>query len=423
MQMYKWQRFECVSTPVYMFRLYASGVKYRYTSAVNTAYLTTEKGTPTINGSGQFVWTGASKAQCSRSNYSGKFWASNNDNLRNGVAVGGVSDYFAVVTNFDQGLLGATLTHDIYETYINHYDYSQGSYVCEVTSNERTAYPDNGRHSDGYWYVYTAASNTVTAIAGSGISSATVQKLTNLLPAAVAAGTGGCYGYWGGSVGYTTKDGYPCISVTNNTGNQYNDGMISGGASLTVGKKYSFSGMINAPSGKPIRIGMRMNTGGNTENIVITGTGGWQSFGHTFTAISGMTGELESVETEIDSTSRTWYMRSLVIGEVTAGASSVDAFPGEALYFVASTQSGYNFAGWWNGSTKVCASLICQTELTSAENLTLTAKADASHTPLYVKQNGTYAVVQKVYKKIGESYVLQTDIQALFPAGIKLRKG
>ena len=152
--MYKWQKFSCIETPVWMSRLYDSGVQYRYTSAVNTAYLTAEQGKPPINGNGQFVWTGASRAQCSSSNYWAKYWASNNNSLRNGVAVGGVSDYFAIVTGFNQGILGATLTHSIYEPYIDHYDYSQGSYVGEVTSNERTAYPDNGRHSDGYWYVY-----------------------------------------------------------------------------------------------------------------------------------------------------------------------------------------------------------------------------------------------------------------------------
>lgn len=136
-----------------------------------------------------------------------------------------------------------------------------------------------------------------------------------------------------------------------------------------------------------------------------------------------MTGELESVETEVDSTSRTWYMRSLTIGEVAAGASSVDAFPGDALYFTATVKNDYIFTGWLDGSTRVCTSLIHQTALTSASNLTLTAKSDALHTPLYVKLDGAYVTVQKVYKKISGSYILQTDIQALFPAGIKLRKG
>lgn len=34
------------------------------------------------------------------------------------------------------------------------YNYSQGSYIEDVTSSERNAYPTNGRHSDGFWYVF-----------------------------------------------------------------------------------------------------------------------------------------------------------------------------------------------------------------------------------------------------------------------------
>lgn len=31
--------------------------------------------------------------------------------------------------------------------------YSQGTYIEDVTSDNETAYPENGRHTDGYWYV------------------------------------------------------------------------------------------------------------------------------------------------------------------------------------------------------------------------------------------------------------------------------
>lgn len=33
-----------------------------------------------------------------------------------------------------------------------HYD--KGEYIGDVESEQRNSYPDNGRHSDGYWYVY-----------------------------------------------------------------------------------------------------------------------------------------------------------------------------------------------------------------------------------------------------------------------------
>ena len=31
--------------------------------------------------------------------------------------------------------------------------YSRGDYIGEVTSESEGAYPANGRHTDGYWYV------------------------------------------------------------------------------------------------------------------------------------------------------------------------------------------------------------------------------------------------------------------------------
>lgn len=32
--------------------------------------------------------------------------------------------------------------------------YSQGSYIADVTAETENAYPANGRHTDGYWYVF-----------------------------------------------------------------------------------------------------------------------------------------------------------------------------------------------------------------------------------------------------------------------------
>lgn len=34
--------------------------------------------------------------------------------------------------------------------------YSQGSYISDVEDDNPSAYPDNGRHTDGYWYVKQA---------------------------------------------------------------------------------------------------------------------------------------------------------------------------------------------------------------------------------------------------------------------------
>ena len=32
-------------------------------------------------------------------------------------------------------------------------NYTQGNYITDVTSTDESAYPENGRHTDGYWYV------------------------------------------------------------------------------------------------------------------------------------------------------------------------------------------------------------------------------------------------------------------------------
>lgn len=425
MALYKWARYSINATKKWDTTKIASGKKSTLSIGVHACFAKdlTELGNMISVDDGQIHWN----QESSFSSFGQAFdlswyYAGNDDSIRSHSSkVYDTGIYYAIITN-KSVFLAATVTCDIYQISNVRWEYSKGSFVDYVTSTNQSAYPTDGKSGD-YWYVYTAVSNTVTAVAGTGISTATVQKLTNLLPSAVAAGTGGCTGYWGGSIGYTTKDGYQCISITNNTGNQYGDGMISGGASFSAGKQYIFSGMINAPSGKGIRLGMRMSGGGNSENIVITGTGSWQYFEHTFTASSGMTGELECVEKDVDSTSQTWHVRSLLIAEMTAGASSVDAFVGDALYFVASAQSGYNFTGWWTGSAKVYSGTRYRTELTSAANLTLTATAEeTTHTPLYVKVGGAYIPVARVFKKISGNYVLQTDIQALFPAGIKLRK-
>lgn len=37
---------------------------------------------------------------------------------------------------------------------------TQGSYIGQVTSTSRGTYPDNGKHSDGYWYVYVGIDDT-----------------------------------------------------------------------------------------------------------------------------------------------------------------------------------------------------------------------------------------------------------------------
>lgn len=50
---------------------------------------------------------------------------------------------------------GDTITISVYRPeYSPTTTYSQGSYIGDVTANTSKAYPTNGRHTDGFWYVF-----------------------------------------------------------------------------------------------------------------------------------------------------------------------------------------------------------------------------------------------------------------------------
>ena len=99
--------------------------------------------------------------------------------------------------------------------------------------------------------------------------------------------------------------------------------------------------------------------------------------------------------------------------------------------FEAEVAFDYTFSGWY--SDEACTTLISTdnpayittpkytTEKSSDTSLTLYAKAtkNASGTGLYVKSNGTYAEVQRVYKKVNGIYVEQTDIASIMDTNTK----
>ena len=99
--------------------------------------------------------------------------------------------------------------------------------------------------------------------------------------------------------------------------------------------------------------------------------------------------------------------------------------------FEAEVAFGYTFSGWY--SDEACTTLVSTdnpayittpkytTEKSSDTSLTLYAKAtkNATGTGLYVKSNGTYAEVQRVYKKVNGVYVEQTDIASIMDPNTK----
>ena len=99
--------------------------------------------------------------------------------------------------------------------------------------------------------------------------------------------------------------------------------------------------------------------------------------------------------------------------------------------FEAEVAFDYTFSGWY--SDEACTTLVSTdnpayittpkytTERPSDTSLTLYAKAtkSAAGTGLYVKSNGTYSEVQRVYKKINGIYVEQTDIASIMDPNTK----
>ena len=99
--------------------------------------------------------------------------------------------------------------------------------------------------------------------------------------------------------------------------------------------------------------------------------------------------------------------------------------------FEAEVAFDYTFSGWY--SDEACTTLVSTdnpayittpkytTEKSSDTSLTLYAKAtkNATGTGLYVKSNGTYAEVQRVYKKVNGIYVEQTDIASIMDTNTK----
>ena len=99
--------------------------------------------------------------------------------------------------------------------------------------------------------------------------------------------------------------------------------------------------------------------------------------------------------------------------------------------FEAEVAFDYTFSGWY--SDEACTTLVSTdnpayittpkytTEKPSDTSLTLYAKAtkNATGTGLYVKSNGTYSEVQRVYKKINGIYVEQTDITSIMDTNTK----
>lgn len=51
----------------------------------------------------------------------------------------------------DNGIMGSYWYE--YQETITDTSYSRGTYIEDIAGNSESAYPANGKHTDGYWYV------------------------------------------------------------------------------------------------------------------------------------------------------------------------------------------------------------------------------------------------------------------------------
>lgn len=125
------------------------------------------------------------------------------------------------------------------------------------------------------------------------------------------------------------------------------------------------------------------------------------------------------------------YCDAVIVDGILSTDVTTPVSQGKEARFTAEIMPGYTFSGWY--SDEACTTLVSTdnpayvttpvytTEHSSTTSLTLYAKAtkNATGTGLYVKSNGTYSEVQRVYKKINGIYVEQTDITSIMDTNTK----
>ena len=125
------------------------------------------------------------------------------------------------------------------------------------------------------------------------------------------------------------------------------------------------------------------------------------------------------------------YCEAIIVDGILSTDVTTPVSQEKEAVFTAEIMPDYTFSGWY--SDEACTTLVSTdnpayittpkytTENRSETYLTLYAKAtkNATGTGLYVKSNGTYSEVQRVYKKINGIYVEQTDITSIMDTNTK----
>lgn len=122
-----------------------------------------------------------------------------------------------------------------------------------------------------------------------------------------------------------------------------------------------------------------------------------------------------------------YAMEALAAGNGVTAAAVSDAAPyeGDSVTYTATLKPGATWNGWYSDAE--CTQLVSTEQsytVVAGADMTLYASATVEYgTGLYVRDGGTYAEVQSVYKKVNGVYVQQDDISGLLDTSIKYIRG
>lgn len=112
-----------------------------YSNYINTI-VTKCSGKQIDTSTGKYIFTGVAEIQLSSIKTGDYYIPDKSDETKVGL-----------ITNRFSAGAGCEITYTLYELSATLTSYEKGTYIEDVTSPSENAYPDNGRHTDGYWYV------------------------------------------------------------------------------------------------------------------------------------------------------------------------------------------------------------------------------------------------------------------------------
>jgi len=93
-------------------------------------------------------------------------------------------------------------------------------------------------------------------------------------------------------------------------------------------------------------------------------------------------------------------------GIASATVSTASPYQGDPVTYSCTLANGYEFEGWYNGSTKVSSDQTYT--VTAGSDLTLTAKGKEFESFIYLKQNGSWIKGKALYEKVNGVWVQKT---------------